>query len=124
MRYTRRQRGITFLGFVFVLVVLGIFGYIGLKLFPVYSESFRIDTALANVMQDGVADASKRDITKALVRRFTVNDIRRISERNFDEYVTIEKDRDDVSIYISYRAEVPLFANLSIVVDFEKEATN
>ena len=34
----RTQRGITLLGFIIVLAVVGFFAYVGMKLFPMYSE--------------------------------------------------------------------------------------
>ena len=41
----RTQSGITLIGFVVVLAVVGLFAYVGMKLFPMYSEFYGVKSA-------------------------------------------------------------------------------
>lgn len=121
----KQQRGMTTLGLIFVLAVFGFAGYVGLKLFPIYTESFKIDSAMKGVVDDpDVANMSKSDILASFIRRLDVNDVDRITARNYRQYLDIEKDQDTVSLDVAYRAQAPLFANVSLVIDFHKHAQN
>jgi hypothetical protein len=125
MQNRHEQRGITFLGLLFVLVVLGFVALMGMKMFPVYMESFKIDKALKSLISDSqIGSMSKRDIIQALLKRLDIDSVNRIDHRNYNEYVTIVSNEGKVSVDVAYRAEAPLFSNISIVVDFEKHVEN
>lgn len=125
MNLNRRQRGMTFWMLLFVLGVLGFAFFISLKLFPMYLESFKIDRAIENVTKDpGVGDQSRTAIASSLIKRLDIDDVRRITERNFSQYVDIDKKGRRVRITVEYRAEAHLVGNVSLVADFKKRASN
>lgn len=117
-----RQRGASPLAVMFVLVVLGFFGYVGLKLFPVYSESFRIDSSMKGLVEnEDLREMPKRDIAAALVRRLQVNSVEFINTRNYLNFMSIsEQSNGAVAVTVRYQRETPLVANLTLVADFEK----
>jgi len=120
-----RQQGITTIGFILWLIVLGLGALLTLRLFPLYMESFKIDTAMQSVIEDPALEKkSNREIIEALLRRFDVDDVQRIDSRNYKNHIKIEKKRDKVAIMVTYRAEAPLFRNLSLVADFHKQTQN
>jgi hypothetical protein len=117
----RKQRGMTFWMLLFVLVVLGITFFVAMKLFPIYMESFKIDRAIESVTSDpGVGDRSSTEIFDSLVKRFDIDDVTRITEKNFKNYVDINKKGRRVRITVEYRAEAHLVGNVSLVADFKK----
>ncbi|MGF1613746.1 MAG: DUF4845 domain-containing protein [Gammaproteobacteria bacterium] len=121
----RRQQGITAMGLILWLVVLGVGAVLALRLFPMYMESFKIETAMRSVIGDpALQSQSNREIIEALLRRFDIDDVRSIDSRNYREHLKIEKKRDQVSIMVTYRAEAPLFGNLGLVADFRKQIQN
>ncbi|MGC1951330.1 MAG: DUF4845 domain-containing protein [Gammaproteobacteria bacterium] len=125
MEYHQRQQGITALGLVLWLIILAIGALLTLRLFPIYMESFKIDTAMQSVVDDpAVAEKSNRELVEALLRRFDVDDVQRIDSRNYRNHVKIEKKHGKVAIMVTYRAEAPLFRNLSLVADFRKQTQN
>lgn len=125
MNLRRRQRGMTFWMLLFVLVVLGIAFFIGLKLFPIYLESFKVSRAIESVAKDpGVGDRSRAEIVDSLVKRFDIDDVTRITERTFKDYVEVDKKGRRVVITVDYRAEAHLVGNVSLVVDFDLRASN
>lgn len=125
MRSMRRQRGMS--GWMLLLLlILGGFGVlIGLKLIPVYLESFKIDNAMESVLEDrDIGERTKGEIVMALLRRLDIDDVTRINERNWQEFVKVEKRGTQVEITVVYTRVEPLFVNLSILAEFEKRARN
>lgn len=125
MNLKRRQRGMTFWMLLFVLTVLGVTFFVALKLFPMYLESFKIDRAIESVAKDpGVGEWSKAEIKDRLVKRFDIDDVRRIDEKNFNTYVGIDKRGRRVRITVDYQAEAHMVGNVYLVADFKKRASN
>jgi hypothetical protein len=125
MKTLKRQRGMSILMGIIVLIAVGFIGLVGLKLFPVYMESMKIGHALNGLIGDpGITEQSRRDIAFGLVRRLDIDGVYLIKESNWTEYVTITTVRNKVTIVVSWRREIPLFANLSLVASFRKEASN
>ena len=53
----RTQGGMTLIGFVIVLAVVGLFAYVGMKLVPMYSEFYAVKQALKGLSTEpGIAD--------------------------------------------------------------------
>ena len=121
----RWQRGMSIWMIMYVLASLGAFGFVGLKLFPIYTESGKIDRALEGVITDPeTPKKSKRDIQLALLKRLDIDYVLRINFNNMKEYVFVEKNKGKVKIDVIYRAETPLFANVLLVADFKKSVSN
>lgn len=120
----KHQGGLTFIGLLFILGLIGFFTLVGLKLFPIYMESFKVDSVLTSLIEDpDVTNWSKPEIRKRFVSRVDVEDLDRFNERNLAEYMTITKLKDGVSIDLAYQAEAHLFANLTLVADFQKSVS-
>lgn len=125
MRSIDGQRGITALGLIFVLVFFGALFLIGLKLLPIYLESMKIEHALEKTVEDpNVGDLSKQEIAYSVVRRLDIDGVYLITERNWRDYLDIQKQRDRVSIVAKWHKEAPLVANLGLYADFEKTVAN
>ena len=125
MKLRRRQRGIGMLAMMALAVIVGGGFLFGLKLFPIYTESFTIDKALKSTVEQGdVGEMTKRQIQRSFMKRLEIDDVRRINDGNFKEYVKITKKGKKVTIEINYEAIAPLFQNLSLLATFEKKAAN
>lgn len=120
-RYAR-QRGVGFLGLLFWAVVLGFVVLIGLKVIPIYMESFKIDTALKNLIHDPqINQMSNRAIISSLRKRFDIDEVQNITDTNIDKHVKITRDNGRVTIIVTYQARAPLFSNLTLLANFRKE---
>lgn len=125
MQHHQRHQGIAALGLISWLIVIGFGTLLTLRLFPIYMESFKIDTAMKSVIEDPALERKpNREIIEALLRRFDIDDVKRIDARNYREHVKIEKKQGKIAILVTYRAEAPLFRNLSLVADFHKQTKN
>ncbi len=125
MNLANRQRGMTFLGWVFTLGLIGSVALLVMKLFPMYMESFKVDAALESLVEEpNIAHQSRSQIYAGFVRRMDIEDVKRFNERNVRSYVTIEKTGPNVTITVEYQAKADLFRELSLVADFVKTASN
>lgn len=121
----RRQRGMSLYVLLYVLVTLGFIGLMGLKLFPLVMESYKIDKALTAVIEDAnVSSQSKADIRESLRKRFDLEDVKTIKFKNMKDHVFIEKKGDKVKIDVIYRSETDFFWMILLVLNYNKTYEN
>ena len=113
----QRQRGMTFLGMVTILVILGAGLYAGIRLVPVYLEFTKVARALEQVRDEHSAnDTSAQMIRNSLERRWDVEDIASIGWKE----VAIQKTGEGFSMSAIYEVERPFIANVYLLTKFEK----
>ena len=119
------QGGMTLIGWIFTLVLIGAVALLILKVVPVYLESFKIKQALNSVAgEPGIGQASKREIYKKFVTRMDVEDVDRFSQHDVHRYLDVQKKGNTVILTVQYRSEKPIVHNISLVVDFKHQASN
>lgn len=113
-----RQRGMTMWSAAFVIAVVVFFLFIGFKLFPVYMESFKIEKALEGVAsQPNAGTKTRTEILNSLSKRFDIDDV---EGRNLgSDWFSTEKQGRTLILRISYERVVPLFYNISVLIDFD-----
>lgn len=111
-----KQRGITFIGLVFVIVALGFVAVMGMKLMPAYLEYFSVKNAIIKLSKEpSFASMSKKDIVDEFDRSATIDDIKVVAGKD------LEVSKDDAGkpvVSIEYQATIPLIANVSALIDF------
>jgi len=115
----RQQRGIT--KYIMPLAIIGVIVWLGFKIVPIYLEQSKITSALENVKS--LPDAKKQSaitIRKALMRRFGVNDIKKINNANYDDFVKYQRTPEGFNLIVKFQEEVPLYGNLYIVSKFDQ----
>lgn len=112
----KRQRGLTLIGFVIVLALLGFFAYVGMKLFPVYGEYYSVVQAMKGVQSEpGVAQMSPAKIEDLLFRRFYISYVESVKAEN----VRVLR-KDGLTLHVKYEVRRPLIYNLDFVASFDK----
>jgi len=114
----RRQRGVTAIGWVFLLVPLAIVGYAGIRVGPEYLNYYKVVQALKETATKLKSDdaLSQQAIRASIERRF---DTGYIDRPTVDE-IEIEKTDAGWSTTADYETVVPLFGNLSLLMEFKK----
>jgi len=111
----RQQRGMGFAGVLLLLIAIVFVAIIGMKLVPAYIEYFTIKNAITAITQSGqLRNATVADVRKAFDSRANVDDITAVKPGDLE----ITKDGNDVVIAFAYEKKVPLFYNISLVIDF------
>jgi hypothetical protein len=110
------QRGITLTGLLMASVLIGMVSLLGIKVAPEVIEYYKIQKAIKSMsLDDGLKGATVGDVRKAFARRAEVDQIDAISEADLD----ISKDGNRLVVSFSYAKRIPLFANVSLLIDFE-----
>ena len=109
-----KQRGVSFLlvfliGVVLALAVLG-----AMKIAPAYSEFITAKKAIVAVAASEGRTGSVGEIRKAFERRSNVDNITAVTPGELE----ISKDGGEVVISFAYSKKIPLFSNVSLVIDF------
>ena len=125
MSLRKRQRGLSFLSLIAIAGILGFSAVIGLKLIPVYMDSWKIDGIMDSVIsQPGIKEQSRKEIINLMLKRLDIDAVDAVNYRNYDESMIITKRKNRVTISIIYRVETPLIGNLTLVADFDKEVSS
>ncbi len=115
----RAQRGVTFLGWVMLLVPVAIVVYAGIRLTPMYLNYMRVARSLERLAgqdTDG-GGTTAESLRQSLDKSFDIETIEFPTTKDID----IHRDGDHWAAVADYQDVTPLFANLSIMVQFHKE---
>ena len=116
----QRQQGITFIGWLFLLIPVAIVGYCVIRLTPVYLNAMKVSKALHETASEFNGDEaiSPQTVRVSLEKRFDVDAI------NFPDVKTVEIAREGNMWVLTsnYEDKVVLFKNISLLVQFDKRA--
>jgi Tfp pilus assembly major pilin PilA len=116
MRGKSNQRGLTLLGFIMLLMVVGIFAFVGLKLFPVYSEYYSVVSDMKGIQSEpGVANMAPEIVKDKLFRRFYISYVTSVKNEN----VKVTR-QNGYNLNVKYEVRKPLVYNLDFVAKFDK----
>jgi len=125
MKSLKTQRGISPVTLVLIMALAGFIGVTGLKLLPIYMDSWKIDTTMNAVIEaGGMEGKSKREIMEMVVKRLDIDAVDAVGYHNYKTVVKVTNNRGKVTIGIAYTAETPLAGNLTIIADFDKFVEN
>src|SRR5687768_12590722 len=116
MAMNRKQSGITLIGFLVVLAVVGFAAFIGMKLFPMYQEYYSVRTAMKGLAgEPGVADMDPSKIQDLFFRRLYINYSESVKPAN----VKFERMDGGWKMRVSYEVRRELVGNLDVVGKFD-----
>lgn len=114
---SHRQRGMTLLGFLVVLIVVGFFAFIAMRLFPVYQEYYGVVTSMKGVAgEPGSATMDPARIRDLLGRRFYISYVENVKPEN----IKIIRGADGNKLNVKYEVRRDLLYNLDFVASFDK----
>jgi Tfp pilus assembly protein PilE len=113
----RRQRGMTFIGLLCILALVGLIGYAGLRLVPLYLNYMKVARSM-----DATATELKSDnpdpgaIRRSLEKHWQIEDISTVEAKE----VEIVKNENGISLHVAYDDLAPYIDTVSLSVHFEK----
>jgi hypothetical protein len=112
-----RQRGVTFIGWLFLLVPIGILVYAGIRLTPIYLEYMNIARTLEQVKTEFDGNGpTPSTIRNSIEKHFDIEDVKTISVKD----IVIQTQGHAMDVSATYEASADLFANIGLVVKFDK----
>lgn len=115
----RYQKGMSFLGLVFMFLVIGTLGTIFMKMYPLYMNEMKLKRAVTAAASNPDATASTGALRTALQRWWDVDDI----EFLYPTDITINNGGKGKGRTLSYDyyARAELFADISVIVHFKND---
>jgi hypothetical protein len=106
-----RQRGVSIMGLLVVLVVIIFIALLGMKIIPSFLEFRSIKTAVEAISKQAQSPA---DVRRLFESRAAVDDIQSIKATDLE----IGREGNAVVIAVAYRKEIKLFGPVGLVIDY------
>jgi hypothetical protein len=119
MKTKQQQQGLTAITMLLILVIIGFFAMIVIRLFPIYMEHFNVASHLERLGKDQATKSmTNQEILSALRKSFDIDDVKHVTDDN----IFIERGKDkSVVIAIEYEVRTPTIGNVDMVVSFSDE---
>jgi len=115
---SQRQGGASIFFVLVLLIALGLVGTVGLRLVPVYMESYKVKSALESLREETtLAHAPTMMIRTQIMRRLDINDVKSVKAKD----IAVQDTPSGRIVTIKYEARIPLFANLDAVAKFHEQ---
>jgi type II secretory pathway pseudopilin PulG len=107
-----RQHGISLVGLIFVLAILGFIAVLGLKIVPTYTEYRAIQSAIVTAKATG---GSVAEMQRSFDANATAAYISSISGRD----LIIAKENGETEISFAYEKKIPLVGPASLLLEYQ-----
>lgn len=113
----RREGGMTTIGLIILVAFVGLFGFAGIRLAPVYLNYMKVVGVINGVHEefDGT-NPSRSVIRSSISRRFDVESVGEITARE----VSVTSVDGGFEVRAKYNHVAPFIANVSFSVEFDK----
>ena len=111
-----RQRGVTALGWLFLLTPLAIVVYAGVRLLPVYLNYMKVVRALDLVASDAGGHNDVTSIRNTIDKHFEIDMVDFPTSKD----IKVTRSGAGFEVEAAYDDEAPLFGNISLHVVFDK----
>lgn len=114
-----KQRGVTMIGWIFLLVPIAIVGYAAIRVGPEYFNYYKVVKAITDSGKELESDdaLNAQTIRKAIERRF---DTGYVNEPTVDTLLISKDGEGNWQVQADYEKTVPLFGNLYMTMSFDK----
>lgn len=108
-----RQRGITVIGMLLMIIAIAFVALIAMKVVPMYIQYFSIKSTVESIRKEPqLAQMSAQDIQNAIQKRFDIGYVNNITARD----LKIRNERNGRVIDLVYQDERDLFYGLFVLL--------
>lgn len=112
----KSQRGVTLSGLLVASVFIAMVAVLGMKVVPDVIDYYKAVKAIEAVSHDaGAKGSTVSDIRKAFDRYADIDNIDSITGADLD----VTKEGNDIVLSFAYTKRIPLFGNVSLLIDFD-----
>jgi len=117
VRIAGRESGITTIGFLILVVFVGLFAFAGLRLTPVYLNYIKVAGVIDGVYEEFDSQNPSRDaVRRSILRRFQVESVSELTDRD----VKVTAADGGFMIAAQYDHTTPFIGNVFFTVRFDK----
>ncbi|MBT8112981.1 MAG: DUF4845 domain-containing protein [Gammaproteobacteria bacterium] len=115
-----KQRGATFVFWVFFLALIGFLLMIGIKLFPVYYKGFTTQKIVEDIAVEMQGKKpTKKQLWQSIDKRININSVYGVDKNHF----VFERNKDAIDFGLDYEVRIPIIANLDAIAKFDQRQT-
>ena len=116
MQSLKRQNGLTAIGWLIVLALIGFFVLLTLRMLPSYLEYYKVVSSLDSLEKEPGLE-TPAEIRKLLERRFNISYVESIEAKD----VVIKAVGSNFRVIADYESRKHIFANVDVIMSFYKE---
>lgn len=118
MSMKNKQAGASLIGWLIILVLIGFIALVGIRLTPVYMESFTVKSVVESLSQGEELSANnKAEVMSSLMKRLDVNDVESVKREN----VKMETVSGGLEVTVEYERRFPIVGNLDGIAAFRSQ---
>lgn len=118
MQLSRRQRGVTLLGWVIILSLVIGGALFAMNIVPVYLTHFSVKAAMLHTAkQSGVSSEPPKRIIDMVMKQLDINSVYGFDQKN----LTVTPKTDHLELAATYDVIKPMVGNLSALVSFDEK---
>lgn len=111
-----RQRGITLIGFIMILALVGFFAFLVMRLLPVYTEYYGVRQAMKAVAAEpGIASKTPEQVKVSLDRKLYIGYVTSVKSN----HVRVTRQGGNYALNVRYEVRGPLAGNLEFIATFD-----
>jgi len=119
MELKHKQKGMTMIGWMLSLAIVGFLALFGLRLAPLYIDYFSLRDMIDDISKEASSSGmTQGQIWRSLGKRLDMNYIDYITQ----EHLKLKRHGKKTDIALKYEAKSPFIGNIHLVVDFSHEA--
>lgn len=116
----KRQKGLSYFGMFLVALCIVFVGLFVIKVVPAYIEYFGLVKIINSIAKSGeLRGASPMDIRNSFAKRLQIDYVNVIQPSELE----VKREGPNMVVGFSYKKQIPLFANISLLIDFESYAS-
>ena len=114
--YRSKSEGLTFITIVILLMVVGFFTLLVLKIGPIYYDNSLVKSAIAGLKAEpNVMTMSKREIISSLEKRFDVSYVKDVAA---NDVIVTKRGKGYLKVALDYEVVENIAGNLDVLVTF------
>ena len=114
-----KQSGVTLIGFLMIMAIVGFFAFMAMKLLPSYSEYMGVAKAMSQIASEGTNGKTLDEIRRELFFKLDFQYVDNATIKPAD--ITILRNSGDGNqLHVVYDKTIPFMYNISFLLHFEK----
>jgi len=114
----RHQRGLSMIGFLFVAAVVMVCALLAFRMIPAYIEYYTVQRALEEAISAN-NDPNQTNVRRAVERKLNADYVDSVTAKD----VQVTKNGNKITASVSWEQKLPLFHNVSLLMEFNAEAS-
>ena len=118
MQNINRQQGMTVTGWLIVLLIIGIFAGLGMKIGPVYLQHYTVRNVLESLKDEPlITQKTAAMIKQMIMRRLDINGIYNLDRKSIE----VKKSPGIMVVSIDYKVQKRIIGNLEALMTFSEK---